>query len=192
MRAFRVSVDQGQRQIKWDRKILLNQELALRVRNVRNFQYFCVAVLVCLALLVSAQENRESKIKQLRARLAPALELSLEELQLALSIKVHETFNGASIIADDGEQTFLGKIDSAVASDSIFNEFGRYGSEFGAKSIWNEFGRYGSEFATYSPFNEFTSSPPFIVKSGKVIGHLTVNDALHGAVDPNWLKMFYK
>ena len=159
---------------------------------MKNLQYFCAAVLVCLTLLASAQENRESRAKQLRARLAPALELSLEELQLALSIKVHEIFNGASVITDDGEQTFLGKIDSAAVSDSIFNEFGRYGSEFGAKSIWNEFGRYGSEFSTYSPFNEFTSSPPFIVKNGKVIGHLTVNDVLQGAVDPNWLKMFYK
>ena len=159
---------------------------------MRNLHYFCAAVLICLTLFASAQENRESRVKQLRARLAPALELSLEELQLALSIKVHEIFNGASIIADDGEQTFLGKIDNSVASDSIFNEFGRYGSKFGAKSIWNEFGRYGSEFSTHSPFNEFTSSPPFIVKSGKVIGHLTVNDILQDAVDPNWLKMFYK
>ena len=159
---------------------------------MRKIYYFCAAVLICLTLLASAQENQESRVEQLRARLAPALELSIEELQLALSIKVHETFNGASIIADDGEQTFLGKIDSTVAGDSIFNELGRYGSKFGAKSIWNEFGRYGGEFAIHSPFNEFTSSPPFIVKNGKVIGHLTVNDLLQDAVDPNWLKMFYK
>lgn len=159
---------------------------------MRKIYYFCAAVLICITLLASAQENRESRIEQLRIRLAPALELSLEELQFALSIKVHETFNGASVIADDGEQTFLGKIDSTTAGDSIFNEFSRYGSEFGAKSIWNEFGRYGGEFSTYSPFNEFTSSPPFLVKSGKVIGHLTVNDLLQGAVDPDWLKIFYK
>ena len=149
-------------------------------------------ILVCITLFAFAQEDRESRVKQLRDRLEPALELSLEELQLALSIKVHERFDGASIIANDGEQTFLGKIGSAVAGDSIFNEFGRYGSEFSTMSIWNEFGSYGSEFATHSPFNEFTSSPPLIVKNGKVLGYLTVNEVMQGAVDPGWLKMFYK
>ena len=140
----------------------------------------------------NAQADRELRIQQLRARLAPALSLSLEELQLALSIKVHERFNGASIIADDGEQTFLGKIERTFAINSIFNKVGRYGSEVGLKSIWNEVGRYGSAVTMHSPFNEITSSPPFIVKNGKVIGRLTVNDVLPGAVDPNWLKVFYK
>lgn len=153
---------------------------------------FCIVLFVCFTLFSFAQEDRESRVERLRARLEPALQLSLEELQLALSIKVHEIFDGASIIANDSEQTFLGKIDSAVMGDSIFNEFGSYGSEFAAKSIWNEFGRYGSEFATYSPFNEFTSSPPLIVKNGRVIGYLTINDLLQGAVDPSWLKTFYE
>lgn len=139
-----------------------------------------------------SQADRESRIRQLRDRLAPALSLSLEELQLALSIKVHDRFNGASIIADDGEQTFLGKIETTFAINSIFNKVGHYGSEVGLKSIWNEVSRYGSEVAMHSPFNEITLSPPFIVKNGKVIGRLTVNDGLPGTVDPNWLKVFYK
>ena len=159
---------------------------------MRRPHLFCIVFFVCFTLFSFAQGDRESRVERLRTRLEPALKLSLEELQLALSIKVHEIFDGASIIANDSEQTFLGKIDGAVAGDSIFNEFGSYGSEFAAKSIWNEFGRYGSEFATHSAFNEFTSSPPLIVKNGKVIGYLTVNELLQGAVDPSWLKMFYK
>ncbi len=159
---------------------------------MRNIHHFCLAGLVCLTLFAAAQEDRTLKMKQLRARLAPALALSLEELQFALSIKVHETFNGASIIAADHERTFLGKIDNAFTNDSIFNKFGPYGSEFAAESIWNRFGRYGSKFSVHSPFNDLTSSAPFIVKNGKVIGILTVNQALPGAVDPNWLQTFYK
>lgn len=159
---------------------------------MRRLHPFCIVLFVCLTLFAFAQGDRESRVERLRARLEPALKLSLEELQLALSIKVHEIFDGASVIANDGEQSFLGKIESAVIGDSIFNEFGRYGSEFATKSIWNEFGRYGSEFATHSPFNEFTSSPPLIMRDGKVIGYLTVNELLEGAVDPSWLKMFYK
>ena len=159
---------------------------------MRRLYHFCLVILIGFTLYTSAQDNQELRVKQLSARLAPALELSLEELQLALSIKVHERFNGASIIADDGEQSFLGKIDSAVAINSIFNKVGRYGSEVASKSIWNKVGLYGSEVSMYSPFNEITLSPPFIVKNNKVIGRLTVNDIVPGAVDPNWLKVFYK
>lgn len=158
---------------------------------MKNVYHLCITILICLTLFAFAQENTEFN-KELRIRLAPALELSLEELQLALSIKVHEKFDSASIIADDGKQTFLGKIDNAVAINSIFNEVGLYGSEVAVHSIWNEVGLYGSEVAIHSPFNEITPSPPFIVKNEKVIGRLTVNDMLLGAVDPNWLKVFYK
>ena len=159
---------------------------------MKNIYHVCIAVLICFTLFASAQEYEKLESKQLRDRLAPALELSLEELQLALSIKVRERFDRASIIADDGEQTFLGRIDSAVAIDSIFNEVGRYGSKVALKSIWNEVGRYGSEVSMYSPFNKITLAPPFIVKNNKVIGRLTVNNIVPGAVDPNWLKVFYK
>lgn len=159
---------------------------------MRRLYHLCIAILIGFTLYTSAQDNQELRVKQLRVRLAPALELSLEELQLALSIKVHERFTGASIIADDGEQSFLGKIDSTVAINSIFNKVGRYGSEVASKSIWNKVGLYGSEVSMYSPFNEITLSPPFIVRNNKVIGRLTVNDIVPGAVDPNWLKIFYK
>lgn len=90
------------------------------------------------------------------------------------------------MVADDG--TYLGKIASEFASESIFNEFGTYGSEFSAKSIWNKFGTYGSEFSRQSPFNEFSTTPPAIVRQGKIIAYLSVSKTLRGAVSPNVLK----
>lgn len=158
-------------------------------------RYYFIACLVALGGLVSfsvAQENREARNAELKARLAPALSLSLEELQVALSIKVHERFDGASIIADDEEHTFLGKMSNEVATDSIFNDVGRYGSKVSPTSIWNEVGRFGGQVGRYSPFNQVSSSPPLIVKDEKVVGRLTVNRVIRGAVDPNWLKTFYK
>lgn len=157
------------------------------------FQYIlCIAAAVCITTFTYAEGSREEMLKNLKARLSPALDLSIQDLQLALSIKIHEKYDGASIIADDEEQTFLGIIGSTMSSDSIFNEVGRYGSNVASISIWNTVGRYGSNVARLSPFNNVTSSPPFIVKNGEIIGRLTVNNILPGAVDPNWLKSFYK
>ncbi|MBM3877026.1 MAG: hypothetical protein FJ386_09945 [Verrucomicrobia bacterium] len=158
----------------------------------RYYLVACAAVLGGIVSFSVAQDNRQAKMAELKAKLAPALSLSIEELQLALSIKVHERFDGASIIADDDESTFLGKISNEVASDSIFNDVGRYGSVVSSTSIWNQVGRFGGEVARHSPFNRVSSSPPLIVKDGKVIGRLTVNKVIRGAVDPNWLKTYYK
>ena len=88
------------------------------------------------------------------------------------------------MVAQDGQ--YLGKIESPYAIDSILNVDGLYGSEYSTTSIWNEYGMYGGEYSLYSPFNEYTSSPPYIMKDGKVIGLLTVNEYLAGAVNP-WL-----
>lgn len=95
---------------------------------------------------------------------------------------------GASILAQDPGNTFLGKVDNEFSSESIFNEFGNYGSEFSSTSIWNEFSNFGSEFSSYSAFNEFTSTPPMLVKNGKVIGYLTRNKFLRGSLSPNILR----
>lgn len=152
----------------------------------------CMTIPIFLIPFISEGGNRDSMSDELKTRLQPALALSIEELQLALSIKVHAKFDQAHIVADDGESTFLGKITNPLANDSIFNEIGRHGSELASESIWNDIGRYGSKISKYSPFNEITSSPPYIVKNGQSIGRLTVNDYVPGAVDPNWLKSFYK
>lgn len=152
----------------------------------------CATIIVAVTAYAAWGGDREDRIETIKARLAPALDLSFEELQLALSIKVHQTFDGASVLANDDDETYLGKIDNPVVGESIFSKVGQYGSKFASKSIWNEFGRFGGEIARYSPFNEISSSSPYIVKDGKVIGRLTVNDSVRGAVDPNWLKTFYK
>jgi hypothetical protein len=101
---------------------------------------------------------------------------------------VCQRLNGARIIAQDDDNTFLGKITSKFDGESIFNEFGSYGSEFSDKSIWNRFSRFGSEFSSYSPFNRFATTPPMIIKSGEVIAYLSANRSLRGAISPNLLK----
>ena len=156
---------------------------------MKHIIYISVILFVVTGHICSAADEN---IQQLKKRIQPALALSIEELQLALSIKVHEKYDGASIVADNDERTFLGKINSSISSDSIFNNICQYGSDISSNSIWNDIGRFCSDISSLSPFNEISSSPPFIVKNNKVIGRLTVNTILVGAVDPNWLKSYYK
>lgn len=96
--------------------------------------------------------------------------------------------NGAKIIAQDDDNTYLGKLASEYNSESIFNEYGLYGSEYSSDSIWNKYGTFGGKYNRYSPFNKYTGTPPMIIKGGKVIGYLTTNKAINGAVSPNLLK----
>ena len=101
-------------------------------------------------------------------------------------------FNGSVIIAQDGGNTFLGKITNGFDSQSIFNEFGTYGNEFSSKSIWNQFSTFGNEFNANSPFNKFSSNPPMIIKGGKIIGYLSANKSIRGSISPNLLKALCK
>ncbi len=137
-------------------------------------------------------KERQAEINKMRSKLRPLMQYSMYELQLALTIKVIDTYGGAKIYADDDDNTYLGTIDNEFASDSIFNDFGVYGNEFGAKSIWNDFGSFGGEFSAHSPFNKFSSSSPLIVKNKKIIGRLSVNQFEAGAVDPRWLMTHFK
>jgi hypothetical protein len=133
----------------------------------------------------------EKKSRDAAERLKPLMSYSVEDLQLAISLKVRETYDGARVISDEDEPRFLGVIADEFDTDSIFNEFGRYGNPFALYGIWNEFGSYGGQFASKSPFNSFTSTPPLLLKKGKVISRLTVNRQIADAVDPNWLKSVY-
>lgn len=94
-------------------------------------------------------------------------------------------FDGASLINDDDE--FIGVLGGAYDAKSVFNEYGTYGSEYNPNSIWNQYGKNGSEYNPHSAFNKYSSSPPRIVKGGKVIALLSNNKNLQGAVDPNVL-----
>lgn len=106
--------------------------------------------------------------------------------------QVCDIVNGSVLIAQDDENTFLGKITNAFDSDSIFNEFGTYGNPFSSKSIWNEFSTFGNKFNSYSPFNSFSSSPPMIIKDKKVIGYLSANKSIKASISPNLLKALCK
>ena len=138
------------------------------------------------------KREREKAIKRLEVKLRPLMKYSIEELKLALTLKVTSLYGGTRIYADNEERTYLGTIDDEFASDSIFNDFGTYGSEYSSNSIWNEYGTFGGEYSSESPFNVYSSSPPFIVKERKVVGRLTVNEYVLGAVDPSWLKSYFK
>lgn len=96
--------------------------------------------------------------------------------------------SGAKLIAQDDKNTYLGEISNSYASESIFNEYGTYGSEYSSDSIWNEYATFGSEYSSYSPFNEYTSTPPMMVKGGKIIGYLTANKNIGASISPNLLK----
>ena len=154
--------------------------------------YIIILVFIILSSISFAEAQDNKNFEALKKKIEPAMSLSIEELQMAISIKVHMKYDGASIIASDNENTYLGKIDNPYAMDSIFNSVGKYGSSVAMDSIWNSVGMFGSEVGMYSPFNSVSSSPPLIIKNGRVIGVLTVNEILDGAVDPNWLKSYYK
>jgi hypothetical protein len=98
----------------------------------------------------------------------------------------------AVIIAQDDQNTFLGKITNSYDSKSIFNEFGTYGNPFSSSSIWNEFSTFGNQFNAQSPFNQFSSSPPMIIKAKKVVGYLTANKSIKASISPNLLKALCK
>ena len=139
----------------------------------------------------AAKKQREAAIQKLKAKIAPLMEYSIEELQLALTTKVTTTYRAAKIIADDEDHTYLGQIDVEFSSDSIFNEYGTHGSKYSSQSIQNEYGRFGGEYSVHSAFNKYSSTPPLIVKDGRVIGRLTVNKYVAGAIDPNWLRSHF-
>lgn len=98
----------------------------------------------------------------------------------------------AVILAQDGKNTYLGKISNSYDSDSIFNEYGDYGNEFSSESIWNEYSEFGNEFNSYSPFNEFSTMPPMLIKGGKVIGYLSANEYVSNSISANALKAICK
>jgi len=109
-----------------------------------------------------------------------------------LAQDVCSSLDGASIIAQDSDNTFLGKITNSFDSDSIFNEFGTYGNDFSSDSIWNDYSTFGNEFNSESPFNEFSSDPPMIIKDGQIIAYLSTNKSIQGAISPNLLKALCK
>ena len=97
-----------------------------------------------------------------------------------------EIVASAKVIANDGK--YLGELSNEYSSDSIFNEYGAHGSEYSSDSIWNEYGTYGGKYSSESPFNKYASTPPMLIKDNKIIGYLSVNEYIKGAVNPFVLK----
>ena len=136
-------------------------------------------------------KKRELAIKRSQRKLAPLMSYSIEELQMAVGVKVMHRYQDAKVISTERQPKYLGNISNEFDVDSIFNNYGLYGSKYGIDSIWNQYGLYGSEFSLHSPFNEFSIDAPIIVKDGKVVGRLTVNKSVSGAVDPSWLRFYF-
>lgn len=90
--------------------------------------------------------------------------------------------NGAYLVSQEFNQVYLGFFGNSFASESVNNSFGTYGSSFSSLSVRNTFGNYGSSFGIYSANNNFTSTPPFIVKYGNIIGYLTTNSSIYEGV----------
>ena len=138
------------------------------------------------------KKEREAEIKRLEKKLEPLMSYTVEELEMALTIKVAQKYQGAAIMSDERKSHYLGIIADEFDPESIFNELGKYGAPFYKESIWNEFGTYGAGFSNYSPANLTAKNPPLIVKDKKIIGRLTVIRTIPDAVDPAWLKLYFK
>lgn len=96
------------------------------------------------------------------------------------------------LFSNDGK-TYLGKLSTNIYdTDSIYNEYGNYGSKYQSDSIWNTYGDYGSKYSSTSAFNKYASDPPIIVLEGKIVGSLTINSTINGAISPyellEWLE----
>jgi len=136
-----------------------------------------------VALLPAINKELDYKLKGIPVY----VEKGSNEEPSSNSIDLISLLNGASIIAQDNENTYLGKISSQYNSESIFNEYGKYGSEYNSSCIWNEYSKFGNEYNSLSPFNEYSTKPPMIIKNGKLIGYLTTNKAIKGGLSPHLL-----
>jgi hypothetical protein len=89
---------------------------------------------------------------------------------------------GAKIIASDG--AYLGTLSEKYSSDSIYNEHGVHGSKYSSNSIWNTHSDYGNEYSRQSAFNNHATNPPVLLKSGKVVGKVTIDPYAYGGTNP--------
>jgi len=90
------------------------------------------------------------------------------------------------LYSDEYKPVYLGKLTTNKYDlEGIFNKYGNYGSAYASKSIFNNYGSYGGKYSTYSAFNNYTSTPPLIIDgNGDIVGRLTTNQFVEGAVSP--------
>lgn len=96
------------------------------------------------------------------------------------------------MLAQDGKNTYLGRITNSYDSESIFNDYGTYGSAYNSSSIWNQYATFGSEYSSHSATNQYTTTPPMIVKNRRIIGYLSANTSIRASISPNLLKALCK
>lgn len=127
--------------------------------------------------VVSEKDGNYSELSEIISVTLPTATPQPTDPNIAYPLKLY---------SDETNRKFLGNcVSSEFAYEGIFNEFSTYGSEFGSYSVWNEFGTYGSEFSSYSAFNKFSTHPPLIIDSdGYIVGRLTVNEFVVGAISP--------
>ena len=89
---------------------------------------------------------------------------------------------GASYLEAQNDQ-FLGKIVSnRYDRDSILNQYGPFGSRYSATSIFNQYSDYGSRYGQNSVNNPYCSTPPKLIIDGRLLGYVTVNQYVAGAI----------
>jgi hypothetical protein len=106
----------------------------------------------------------------------------------ATGSEICSTLRSAKIVAQDPGNSYLGRISNSYDTDSIFNSYGEYGNPYSSIGIWNNYSEFGNPYGIYSPFNSYSSSPPMIVKSGRIIGYLTANKSIKSGISPKLLK----
>ena len=86
--------------------------------------------------------------------------------------------DGASVFSSEDAPVYLGFLGSDFANHSIDNRLGTYGNEFNSSSVRNRFGTYGDTSSMYSAQNQFALRPPKIIRNGRFVAYLSVNQAL--------------
>ena len=81
---------------------------------------------------------------------------------------------GAYVLGQDDDQTYLGFFGSDSALDSIMNLYGPHGRDFGSDSVRSTYGQFGRDYGSLSANSDYASSPPIIYKFQNQIGYLTV------------------
>ncbi len=81
--------------------------------------------------------------------------------------------DGAYVLGQDDDQTYLGFFGSNNAQGSIMNPSSPQGGEFSSNSVRNPNGQFGRDYGAISANSDYASSPPIIYKFDSQIGYLT-------------------